>query len=84
MTTPLTYWKSTYTVTVLTRGENPPNYDDLAALHRATTRGNASAAVAEEHKEVTESEMRALLIEQDSDPSFLIPEDEEPEGPQAA
>lgn len=69
------YWKSPYTVTVLTRGEDPPNIQGLDALHHATTEGDASGTTAEAHEEISVEQMRDELLAQGSDPSFLIPED---------
>jgi len=73
------YWRTLVCVEVLTRGEDPPEIDDLATLHDLITTGNASGDFVETSEVVTEAEMRKLLENQGSDPGFLI-RDEGDEG----
>lgn len=68
------YWRTVVCVEVLTRGEDPPEFDDLSDLHYMITTGNASGDFVETSEPVTEEEMRKLLENQGSDPGFLIPE----------
>lgn len=69
------YWRTVVCVEVLTRGAEPPEITDLAALHDLITQGSASGDFVETSEPVTEGEMRKLLENQGSDPGFLIRED---------
>ncbi len=65
------------TVTILTEGSEPPEYESLEEAAEAIETGNASGAYSQVDVEVTEDEMRELLLEQGSDPEFLIMPDED-------
>lgn len=69
---PRRYWKTVYTVTVLTEGDAPPDYGNVHELADDITTGDASGAYEREAVEVTGDEMRTLLTAQGSDPGFLV------------
>jgi hypothetical protein len=74
------YWKTTITAVVLTEGDTPPDYDSLTGLARASydcLENDASGVVDSASEEVTEEQMRDLLIGQGSDPEFLIQPNED-------
>jgi len=71
------YWKTTVITTVLSEGENPPDYNCLSEVAADIDNGDASGEVTYDHSEVSEDEMRTLLIAQGSDPEFLIASDED-------
>jgi hypothetical protein len=79
------YWKTTVVVTILTCGDEPPDYPSLGDIGYDTTDGDASGVFTQTHEEVTEQQMSELLVAQGSDPEFLILKDEkefgeDPEG----
>lgn len=65
------YWKTTITVTVLSKGEDPPQFDDLAELHNLITDGPCSGDYNCASEEINRVTARRLLEEQSSDPDFL-------------
>lgn len=66
------YFVTKLVVEILTEGA-PLEYKDLADVHYACTDGEASGDIKEEESfEVTEEEMRDLLLAQGSSPDFLI------------
>lgn len=66
------YWKTTYTVVVLSKGLKPPHFNSALSLHEAITTGDCSGADSHESVAVSEDDMAALLVAQGSDPEFLI------------
>ena len=73
------YWKTIITVEVLTEDDDPPNFNDLSDVAYEITDGHASGVFSQSSEEVTEEKMRGLLLEQGSDPDFLIIAEEEEE-----
>ena len=71
------YWKTTIITTVLTEGEQAPGYNCLSEVAYDIDQGDASGEVVYDHAEITEDEMRELLIAQGTDPEFLILSDGE-------
>jgi hypothetical protein len=72
------YWKTTLNVEVLTEGDEKPSEPvDLADVAYQISDGDASGHITSKVEEVTETEMRQLLINQGSDPDFLIHEEED-------
>ena len=73
------YWKTTATTTILTEGEAPPAYEDmdggLDQVAHDITYGDASGVTKYLHAEVTEEQMRLLLLEQGTAPNFLLESD---------
>jgi len=73
------YWKTTATTTILTEGDAPPAYEDMdGGLDQVAydiTYGDASGVTKYLHEEVTEEQMRLLLLEQGTAPSFLLESD---------
>ncbi len=73
------YWKTTATTTILTEDDAPPVYGEMGgALEEIAydiTFGHASGVTKYAHEEVTEEQMRALLLEQGTDPDFLLGDD---------
>ena len=73
------YWKTTATTTILTEGDAPPTYEDMdGGLDQVAydiTYGDASGVMKYLHEEVTEEQMRHLLLEQGTTPSFLLESD---------
>jgi hypothetical protein len=63
------FYKTILTVTILT--EHEPAGDDLGAVSYQIIEGDASGLVERDFIEVTAAEMAALLIAQNSDPSFF-------------
>ena len=69
------YYRHLITVEVLST--DPMTTSDLDDLNYQITEGHCSGVVeVESSLEVTESQMRNLLIAQGSDPDFLIPSEE--------
>ena len=70
------YWKTTATTTILTEGDAPPTYEDMdGGLDQVAydiTYSDASGVTKYLHEEVTEEQMRLLLLEQGTAPSFLL------------
>lgn len=57
--------------------DRPIDTDDLAALAYEVTQGDASGSIlSDATEEVTPELMRVLLIEQGSDPAFLLGDEE--------
>lgn len=73
------YWKTTYTVVVLSKGLKPPHFNSALSLHEAITTGDCSGEAEHDSVAVSEADMAALLEAQGSDPSFLIEPKEEEE-----
>lgn len=72
------YWRSVFTIEVLTSGDAPPVYEDLNAMADDIVFGSASGSRLEEkHEEVSKERMAELLTSQGSDPEFLIEPEEE-------
>ena len=73
------YWKTTATTTILTEGDAPPAYEDMDGgpdqVAYDITYGDASGVTTYLHEEVTEEQMRLLLLEQGSAPNFLLESD---------
>lgn len=69
---PTKFWKTTITVTILTEGDEPPNYDSLADVVNDMIDGDASGQwTTNENKELEPQAMADALVEQGSDPEFL-------------
>lgn len=67
------YWKTVVRVEILSDGEKPPVFDDLSTIHEAITHGGCSGMVDDEGtRELSRLECIAALIEQGSDPAFLV------------
>lgn len=75
------YWKTTIKATIVTAGDKPPDYRDLESAQHDFTYGDASGSWGQSDEELTEDQARKLLLEQGSDPDFLIqPDDFDSEG----
>ncbi len=70
------FWRTVIKVEVLSAGPTPPRFSNLAQVHHAITTGDCSGDFDSEQEEVTRGAMRDLLVNQGSDPSFLLGEDE--------
>lgn len=66
------YWKTIYTVTVLSEGDAPPDYGNMHELAADITTGDVGGAYERDAVEVKGDEMRRLLKRQGSDPGFLV------------
>jgi len=66
------FYKTVYSVVVLSEETPIHSYDDLAAIHYAITDGDCSGEVSKvSEEEVSAPEMAKLLIAQSSDPGFF-------------
>lgn len=71
------YYRTVFVVEVLSTCENM-NDLSLSEISNEITFGEASGSVeVSYHKEISEKEMRKKLLEQGSDPEFLIPNEED-------
>jgi len=69
---PTKFWKTTIAVTILTEGDEPPNYDSLADVASDMIHGDASGQwTTNESEELEPQAMADALVEQGSDPEFL-------------
>lgn len=68
---PTKFWKTTISVTVLTEGDEPPDYDSLMAMASAVEYGDASGQFTSTNEELDAQSMADALIAQASDPEFL-------------
>ncbi len=69
------FWKTTLGVVVVTRGEQPPEYETLADVHAAITTGDASGDWTQNHRAISPKAAAKALVEMGSDPAFLGLED---------
>lgn len=67
------YWKTVVTVTVLSKGDDPPSFDSLEDLHGLIADGPCSGDYGAESQEIDRDTAQRLLEEQRSDPYFLDP-----------
>lgn len=68
------FFRTTVTVEVISRG--PYVFSDLADLHQDITSGPCSGSTSVEIEELSAAEAAEALIEQGSDPTFLLEEHE--------
>lgn len=74
------YYRTMVKVEILSDGDRPPVFDDLAGIHAEITEGGSSGMVETEGPwEISRDECIERLQNQGSDPGFLVMDYEEEE-----
>jgi len=65
-------WKTTVTVTIISRGEHPPFYTSMDALDYDMLHGECVGRIEQDSENLTEEEARELVVEFGAAEEFLF------------